>query len=366
MESVFDAVRQSAAGPAAPEGASRLRAEVGHQRSTRRAALRFWGGVTADQAWTTGLAHAAAAAVTVDSSITLSRRTRLDVADRVSSASLDLFNGGAPGAASASREVTSGSEIPGARTLTQDARVALTRTLNQRSAAVFSGTYAYSATGPDQVISRGVAARLERHFGAFVGWHAGYGFTQANYSGAASQVDQRRHDVDLGIDYARPLSFWRHTTFAVGTGSMLLVEPTRGRQMRLVVTSRIERQVTRTWAARVEYSRPIQYVAGLSQPLLSDTVRVGFEGRLARDTVLTAAGGAARGAVGAVGGQQFRSADGSVRIARRLGREWNLQAEYQDARYRFEGGISPGGAIPAAFARRSFRGGLTWAPVIDR
>jgi hypothetical protein len=250
--------------------------------------------------------------------------------------------------------------------LTQDARVALTRTLNPRSVAVVSGTYTYSATGPDRVISRGVAARLERHFGAFLGWHAGYGFTQASYSGTASQTDQRRHDLDLGIDYARPLSFWRHTTFAVGTGSTLLVEPTTGRQMRLVVTSRIERQVTRTWAARVEYSRPIQYVAGLAQPLLSDAVRVGLDGRLTRGVLLTAVAGAARGEVGAVGGQRFRSADAVVRIARRLGPEWDLQVEYQDARYRFAGGTSPGGAIPGAFARRSFRGGLVWSPALRR
>jgi hypothetical protein len=370
MESVFDAVRESgdgsAAGPAAPAGASRLRAEVAHERSSRRAALRFWGGVNADRVWTAGPAPAAAAAVTVDSSITLTRRTRLDLADRVSSASLDLFNGGAPGAASASRVVTSGSELVGARTLTQDARVALTRTLNRGSLAVFSGTYTYSATGPDRVISRGVAARLQRSFGAFLGWHAGYGFGQASYSGPARQGDQQRHDVDFGLDYARPLSFWRHTTFAIGTGSTLLVEPATGRQMRLVVTSSIERQVTRTWAARVEYSRPIQYVAGLTQPLLSDAVRVGLDGRLTRDVMVTAIAAAARGTVGAAGGQRFRSVNGSVRIARRLGPEWELQAEYQDARYQFAGGVSPGGAIPAAFARRSFRAGLAWAPGIVR
>jgi uncharacterized protein involved in exopolysaccharide biosynthesis len=80
--------------------------------------------------------------------------------------------------------------------------------------------------------------------------------------------------------------------------------------------------------------------------------------------MVTAIAGMARGAVGygrRRGRQRFESANGSVRIARRLGPEWDLQRSIRtrgiDSRRRLAGG-----AIPAAFARRSFRGGLAGRP----
>jgi hypothetical protein len=363
MESAFESVRQASGTAGSDDGAARFRAELRHQRTSRRSSLRFWGGATADQLLATRSARSLAAAFTVDSTVTLSRRSRLDVAQRLSSTPLDLFTSLGSGApAAASQTVTSGSELKGFRTLTQDARAALTRTLSDKSVATFAGTFTVSAGARERVTSSGASARLTRRVGAFGGWHAGYGFTAATFGGPAARELQQRHDLDIGVDFARPLPFSRRTTFSVSTGSSWLVQDAQ-RQMRTNATAGVEHRLARRWTSRADYSRPIQFLAGFREPLLSDALRVGIEGRLPGRVSLSIIAGGARGAVGLGGGARFESYTGSVRVTRRLGPEWDMEVEYHDARYRFAGQVSSSGAIPAAFARRGGRVGFVWAPV---
>jgi hypothetical protein len=129
------------------------------------------------------------------------------------------------------------------------------------------------------VISRGVAARLQRSFGAFVGWHAGYGFGLASYSAPHARATSSGTTWTSGSTTPGRLVLAPHDVCG-RDGIDAARRAHAGTADASVVTSSLERQVTRTWAARVEYSRPIQYVAGLTQPLLSDAVRVGLEGRL--------------------------------------------------------------------------------------
>src|SRR5438309_1854865 len=100
---------------------------------------------------------------------------------------------------------------------------------------------------------------------------------------AASTVLSRRthFDFDARVNAARPLSFSRHTQIGFGTGTSVLTNAT-GRRLRLALSSSLARDWSRAWSARLEYNRPIEYLAGFAQPFLSDAVTVGANGRLGR------------------------------------------------------------------------------------
>jgi hypothetical protein len=236
----------------------------------------------------------------------------------------------------------------------------LTRILDARSQVSVSGTQSIAATGHDRVASTGLSARLSRKVGAHVGWHAGYGFTRSISSLGGAALEDRRHDLDAGFDYARPLTFSRHTTMAVTSGSTVLTGAD-GNQFRLNVAVELRHQLTRRWSATANYSRPIEYMAGFARPLISDAVRTGFAGMLPHRISLVASAGAAWGTEARQGGAHFSSYTGAVRLSRPLSALWALEAEYHDGWYRFDR-APQAVVIPPAFARRGFRGGLTWSP----
>jgi len=47
-------------------------------------------------------------------------------------------------------------------------------------------------------------------------------------------------------------------------------------------------------------------------------------------------------------------------LSRRIGANWELQADYHDARYRFDRPAA-GSGIPNAFTRRGVNAGVAWA-----
>lgn len=340
-----------------------MRAELSHARGTRRSKLRLWSGLTAEQAWGIGEARGVALTMTADSTVILGRRSRLEFAERVSSAPLDLFTAlGSTDAATAGR-IGSHSQLDGARTLTHDASVALTRTLGRRSEASLAARQGLSMTGDDRVASASVGGRVGRRAGAFAGWHVGYAFTADAFQRDAMRGRQQRHDLDVGIDYSRPLR--RDTSFSLATGSTVLSDGQK-RRLRMNATAGVGHQLNRHWAARADYSRPIQFVAGFAEPFLSDALRVTLSGRITRDVTTAVTAGAARGTLGVSGADPFVSHSVSVRVGRRLTRAWELALEYHDARYRLGIALGVMERIPRAFSRRGVRAGVVWAPRVAR
>ena len=360
LESAFETVAQS--GASASVGLSRLHADLSTQRASRRSKVVVWSGLTAEQSWTGTSPDSLAGALSVDGSITLSRRTSVSFSQQVSSAPIDVFASlGSGSSAVLSRSVLNGSELAGgARTTAENGRVTLTRTFDARSQASVSGTHSIAATGLDRVTSAGLAARLSRQFGAHVGWHAGYGFIRSISSLSGAALEDRRHDLDAGFNYARPLTFSRHTTMSVTSGSTVLTGAD-GHHFRLNAAVELRHQLTRRWSATADYSRPIEYVAGFARPLISDAVRVAFAGMLPQRISLTVSAGGARGMEASRSGAHFSSYTGAVRLTRRLSPVWALEVEYHDASYRFDS-APQAAAIPPAFARRGVRTGIVWAP----
>ena len=363
FESIFDAVKDGSPGAGAQAG-SRLGVELAHERRSRRGALRLWSGLLADPRWEIAGSRSVASSTHVDGSLTLTRRTRLEFSERVSATPTDLFASfGAAAPVPGSRAVLAGSELQNGRTLAHEARAGVTHALGARSQAVFHASQSFSRSDHDRVVSSGGGGRIARRLGVHAGWHAGYGFTLTDSrqvaAGRVAQVSDLRHDLDLGLDYARSLPFSRRTKIGVTTGATVL-NGRDGRRLRGNGTARIDHRVTQAWSISADYSRPIEYVAGLVEPLISDSLRVNVAGRLPRKVAVALSAGAAVGTLGTFGESPYSSYSGSLTVSRPLGPHWLMQAVYQDASYKFES--SPGSRIPSAFARRGVRMSLVWIP----
>ena len=372
MDSGFETIGSTgvlAGPPDTANAAIRLRSEISHDRTSRRASLRMWAGVTADQGLRGTFHGALSEAMRVDAGVQMSRRMRFDLSESVSWAPLDLFTVFGSVSPSASRPVIgSSSELDGGRTLTHDFRGGLTRTIGTRlSMSLTGGTGTSQTYGGGSYASRSLGARVTRQSGRFTSWHAGYRAVAADFvSRPAERGRSVRHDLDGGFTYARPLSFWRHTSASFDTGSTLLTTD-EGLRFRLNLTAAVERQMTAHWSTRVDYSRPIEFVAGFVEPLLSDAVRLSLTGKIDRRLTVTVTGGYASGTAGVTTtASPFRSAAGSVVLARQIHPEWRVEAEWSAARYGFATASALPASIPERFTRQNTRVRLVWTPAVMR
>jgi hypothetical protein len=368
FESIFDAVDDRSSVGGGSNG-SRLGVELAHERKSRRGTLRLWTGLVADPRWKVAGTTSLASSTSVDGTLTLTRRTRLSFSERISATPTDLFASlGAAAPLTGSRNVLAGSELRNARTFSHNGNATLTHALGARSQAVFYANQSISRSERDRVVSSGGGGRIAHQFGAHAGWRAGYALTSTDAQHVAgdhvTRVIDRRHDLDLGLDYERSLPFSRRTKIAVTTGAAVL-SGRDGRRLRSNSTARVAHRVTQAWSISGDYTRPIEYVAGLVEPLLSDSVRVSAAGTLPRKIAVALSAGRAAGTLGTSGESPYTSYSASLSVSRYVGPNWLIQAVYQDASYEFKS--PPGDTIPSAFSRRGVRISLVWIPVrVDR
>ena len=364
FDSIVEAVKEGAPGAGA-QGGSRLGVELSHERTSRRGALRLWSGLLADPRWETAGARSLAASTHVDGSVTLTRRTRLEFSERISATPTDLFASfGAAAPMTGSPTVRTGSELQNARTIAHSGRASVTHTLGARSQALIYASQSISRSDRDRVVASGGGGRIAHRLGIYAGWHAGYGFALTNSEQVAPdhvvQVIDRRHDLDLGLDYARSLPFSRRTKIGVTTGATVL-SGRDGRRLRSNSTARVDHRVTQAWSISGDYTRPIEYVAGLVEPLVSDAVRFSATGGLPWRMAVALSAGMAAGTLGTSGKSPYTSYSASLTASRHVGGNWLIQGVYQDASYEFKS--PPGGTIPSAFSRRGVRMSLVWIPI---
>jgi hypothetical protein len=299
----------------------------------------------------------------------LGRRNLLEIAESATERPLDStgisgYSPGVPGALSDT--LMSNAGLTAAREMRNDGAITLSRTFSRRSTASVSFTHTSSrsaglATAGSQVGS----VRLKRRLSPSFVFHAGYGFGSASVATSESAAGIR-HDIDFGFAFARPLPFSGRTVLETETGSTLLSDGLSNR-LRLVVRGSLARDLAPRWSSRIEYSRPMQFVAGFQQPFLSDALGLNLDGQLGRVWFLSIAGRVARGSVGFnTGAPQYDSYTTSVRVRRQIGRAWHVEAESFATRFRFTGSERVGVSLPSRLERQGVRAGLSWSAALFR
>jgi hypothetical protein len=236
----------------------------------------------------------------------------------------------------------------------------LTYVLSRRSTAAVSLTHAASRSNgllPATSVLGGL--RFEHRLSASGVVHAGYGFGTASFATAEAGAG-RRHDIDLGVDYARPLPFSGRTVFAAGTSSTILSDGQTER-LRIGGYGRLTRELGR-WTSALEYERPMQFVAGFDQPFLSDTISAHADGQVGRTWFTSVGSGVSRGSVGFGPGRGvYTSLAGTLRVRHSIARAWHVEAEAYATRFHFGDAAIPAVPLPARLSRQGLRVGFSWS-----
>jgi hypothetical protein len=174
-----------------------------------------------------------------------------------------------------------GHTFPVAQALTATTATVVTHALSRRSALVFTQGFAYT-DGDDGGALRAHSggARFERSLNRNQLLRLGYRLTAAVYDPVNRRFMQS-HDIDAGVEYKRGLPFSPHTTFRAGTGTALVSDRDR-RTFRVLADASLEHTISRMWLARLDFSRPVQVVEGLTAPVVSSTLAFRLAGTVSR------------------------------------------------------------------------------------
>jgi hypothetical protein len=223
----------------------------------------------------------------------------------------------------------------------------------------------------------GVRYTLSRHATLRLGYHYRRG-TFPNY-GPDRPIEV--HDIDAGVDYSRALSLSRRTTFGFSTGSSLYraylggtssaaFDPELYRMHYLVTGSAyLNRQLGRTWNARLDYRRGLQMIEGFTQPFMSDAVQGTLGGYLGRRVTVGFSGQYSNGDVGerSLTGRSYSTTAANFNVQVALSRTAALYADALYYRYQFDRSVTLPDGLNRGLDRRSIRGGLTLSlPLIRR
>jgi hypothetical protein len=114
---------------------------------------------------------------------------------------------------------------------------------------------------------------------------AGYTYHRRDFEG--DRLPLVRHDINVGVNYNSALPFSPRTTFTFAVGSTALSRAqaagelsSERRFIRLIGHAELEQQVSRSWRLGVFYSRQLQYIEGISDVFLADSVTGNVSGFL--------------------------------------------------------------------------------------
>lgn len=272
-----------------------------------------------------------------------------------------------------------------ARVLRQDnvayaTTMSFSRNLTKRSTFSVSGNWQRT----DFTGESAVRYRDHQYYGAGAQWtyrlteHAsarlGYGYYTGDY-GSAGERRLETHNIDVGIDYNRSLSFSRRTRLAFGTGTVAYASQRPGTdvtseefQFTVIGDARLSHEIGRSWVASAGYNRGVRLMQGFTEPFITDAATFTLGGFLGPRSRLSLVGGVNWGNYGTTAETQrsTRVAYVTPSFQFALLRSLALQASYFYYHYRFDEGGAP---LPLGFlpeySRQGFRVGLSlWVPLL--
>ena len=222
--------------------------------------------------------------------------------------------------------------------------------------------------------SSGIPDLTNQEAGAFFGrgvtryatLRAGYIYEDGEYGSTDQRSRFRQHNLDVGLDYGRQLSFSRRTTFAFGTGSVFLTGG-RGNRFHLIGSASLNHQMRRTWTAALVYHRGVEFVQGFGAPVVGDFLNATAWGTLTRRLEARASVGYAMGHIERESDEGYQTYTASTSLQFALSRWAALSSEFTHYRHQFDLTAVSLPGVPLELDRFSARVGLTFSfPLIGR
>ena len=189
----------------------------------------------------------------------------------------------------------------------------------------------------------------------------GYAYKLGNYGLDAARRFES-HDVDILVDYRKPLTRSRNTTVGFGAGSSRISrEPEPA--WTIVGNANLRHEFGKGWFIQADYARNAQLVEGFADPFFVNTVTGSVGGFLGHRVEVLASSGYSMGLVG-FGSDDYRSVQGSARLRWALARYLALDAEGLLVNYQFDSVVPVPGTAPAKLDRWAVRCNIAlWLPL---
>jgi hypothetical protein len=269
-------------------------------------------------------------------------------------------------------------------TLTHEATRRLGFSFNAAGELSETATLATTA-GPSELASYEMSGRFAHLLTRNTRTTGQYSYRAGNFQGnnVAPVIGLRierglriaEHAVEIGLTHSRPFSATRRTVFNVVVGGVVvspLQQPLAGpirltESYRLIGQAGAEYLFRKTWQAGAMYRRGVDYVPGLTEPVLTDGLTARMGGYFTRriDVVATAAYASGISAL-KLAGPRFDTYTSEVKLRLALGQAVSVHGEYLYYLYDFRryAPLVPG--MPLALERNGLRVGLTLSvPTLD-
>jgi hypothetical protein len=181
--------------------------------------------------------------------------------------------------------------------------------------------------------------------------------------------------LEFGVNYSRRLSATRRATlrFNAGASAADVPQPTLSgnvifRQYLGRGSADFEYQFQRTWQARANYRRGIEYVVDIPEPVFANSVSVGIDGFVAKRVDVAISGGYSSGAsILNSSALAFDTYTGNLRVRYALTRLVAMYGEYLYYFYDFAAGTPVIVGVPPGLERHGGRVGFTlWMPALRK
>jgi hypothetical protein len=193
----------------------------------------------------------------------------------------------------------------------------------------------------------------------------GYGIRVTDRRRAAGEPDVM-HNVDMGVDYSRALSFSRRTSFSFGSGSSIAVrdelpaaDGERRVRARLTGNAALVHEIGRSWTADVRYLRGFRTREGFDQLYFTDAVTASIGGLVTRRLHVGANATWAESSLDYDVSRSHRNRSASAQVTYGITSFLAAYARYVYVHYRFDEGVPLDERFPRQLDRHGVRVGLT-------
>jgi hypothetical protein len=204
--------------------------------------------------------------------------------------------------------------------------------------------------------------RFTRDLARGVALRVGYTYRTGDFQNAVDDADDSAtdaHEIELGVNYGRQLSFSRRTTFSFSTGSTLF-EVAGHRNFTVVGDAALRHQFGRNWMSSIAYNRGVGFFTNFSGPTLSDSVSARLDGLFGQRWMFSLDGGLSSGRVyGADEDALSRFTTYTTRATMQYAFTAYLASYAQYAYFYYDFPRSPDLPVGGEFDRNSVRVGLS-------
>ena len=234
----------------------------------------------------------------------------------------------------------------------------------------FSAGYIYwsrtSSVQMEPYHKHGASSRITRAVGRGLNLYAGYGYSEARYGSADRRFTN--HQIDVGVNYGRQLSFSRRSTITFSTGTSAQGSAqNESLRYRATGAARLNQELGRTWNASLAYNRGLQFLETWPEPVFSDSASAGVSGLLTRRSQLQFAVRAMSGSVNSNRNADAVSYSGTAGISFAVSRHVSTSLTYAYYRHHFPEGVVLAPGFPSHYEGQTVRASVNvWAPIFQR